>query len=35
MILHLATQTRDTFVFGSDFGNWFRVFDGTFEDFDD
>ena len=33
MISHLATRTRDTFVFGSDFGHWSRVFDGTFEYF--
>ena len=30
-----ATRTRDTFVFGSDFGHWFRAFDGTFEYFDE
>ena len=34
MIQHIATLTRDVFVFGSDFGHWFRVFDGTFEYFD-
>ena len=35
MIQHIAARTRDAFVFGSDFGHWFRVFDGTFEYFDD
>ena len=35
MILHLVTRTRDTFVFGSDSGYWFRVFDGTFKYFHD
>ena len=36
MIQHIiATRTRDTFVFGSDFGPWFRVFDGIFGYFDD
>ena len=35
MIYHIATRTRDAFVFGSDFGHWFRVFDGTFECFED
>ena len=28
-----AVTVRYTFVFGSDFGHWFRVFDGTFEYF--
>ena len=35
MISHMITQTRDAFVFGSDFGHWFRVCDGTFKYFDD
>ena len=35
MIQHIATRTRDVFVFGSDFGHWYRVFDGTFEYFDE
>ena len=35
MIQHIATRTRDAFVFGSDFGHWFRVSDGTFGYFDD
>ena len=35
MIKRSAKRTRNTFVFGSDFGHWFRVFDGTFECFDD
>ena len=25
MIQHIATRTRDAFVFGLDFGHWFRV----------
>ena len=25
----IATRTRNAFVFGSDFGHWFRVFDDT------
>ena len=32
---YIATRTRYAFVFGPDFGHWFRVFDGTFEYFDD
>ena len=35
MIQHIATRTTDAFVFGSDFVHWFRVFNGTFECFDD
>ena len=35
MIQHIAPRTRDAFVFGQDFGPWFRVFDGTFGYFDD
>ena len=31
----IATRTRDALVVGSDFGHCFRVFDGTFEYFDD
>ena len=35
MIQQIATRTRDAFVFGLDFVHWFRVFNGTFEYFDD
>ena len=35
MVQHIATRTRDAFVFGLDFGHWFRVFNGTFGYFDD
>ena len=35
MIQHIASRTRDAFVFGSDFGYWFRFFYGTFGYFDD
>ena len=35
MIEHIATRTKDAFVFGSDFGHWFWGFDGTFEYFDE
>ena len=35
MIQHIAIRSRDAFVFGSDFGHYFRGFDGTFGYFDE